>query len=146
MKVLLIDVYNFNKGGAETVCFNTGKLLEEHGHEVVYFTLKWTQNKPSPFSKYFPESKDTRNGPFKQVKNLINYFYHFEAARKIEQLILNEKPDLAHIHLMWGQITPSIFPVLKLIHFVTAADGYVRIAKVAISISVSPIRAVKVTS
>lgn len=23
MKILLIDVYNFNKGGAETVCFNT---------------------------------------------------------------------------------------------------------------------------
>lgn len=37
MKVLLIDVYNYNKGGAETVCFNTGKLLEEHDHQVVYF-------------------------------------------------------------------------------------------------------------
>lgn len=116
MKVLLIDVYNFNKGGAETVCFNTGKLLKEHGHKVVYFTLKWIQNKPSPFSKYFPESKETRDGPLKQVKNLINYFYHFEAAKKIEELILDKKPDLAHIHLMWGQITPSIFPVLKKYH------------------------------
>ena len=116
MKILLIDVYNYNKGGAETVCFNTGKMLEEHGHSVVYFTLKWLNNKPSPFSKYFPESKETRVGPLKQVKNLINYFYHFEAAKKIEQLILDEKPDLAHIHLMWGQITPSIFPVLKKYH------------------------------
>ena len=113
MKVLLIDVYNFNKGGAETVCFNTGRLLEEHGHDVVYFTLKWKDNRPSPQSKYFPESKETRRGPLRQVKNLVNYFYHFEAARKIEQLIQDEKPDLAHIHLMWGQITPSIFPVLK---------------------------------
>lgn len=113
MKVLLIDVYNYNKGGAETVCFNTGKMLEEHGHEVVYFTLKWADNNPSPYSKYFPESKETRRGPLKQVKNMINYFYHFEAARKIEQLIGDEKPDIAHIHLMWGQITPSIFPVLK---------------------------------
>lgn len=116
MKILLIDVYNFNKGGAETVCFNTGKLLEENGHKVVYFTLKWMQNTPSPFSKYFPESKETRDGPLRQVKNLINYFYHFEAAEKIEQLILDEKPDLAHIHLMWGQITPSIFPILKKYH------------------------------
>lgn len=116
MKILLIDVYNFNKGGAETVCFNTGKLLEERGHKVVYFTLKWAQNKPSPFSKYFPESKETRDGPLKLVKNLINYFFHIEASKKIEQLILNEKPELAHIHLMWGQITPSIFPVLKKYH------------------------------
>ena len=103
MKTLLIDVYNFN----------TGKLLEEHGHEVVYFTLKWKDNRPSPQSKYFPESKETRRGPLKQVKNLVNYFYHFEAAKKIEQLIIDEKPDVAHIHLMWGQITPSIFPVFK---------------------------------
>lgn len=113
MKVLLIDVYNFNKGGAETVCFNTGRLLEEHGHEVVYFTLKWKDNRPSPQSKYFPESKETRHGPFRQIKNLVNYFYHFEAAKKIEQLIKDERPDIAHIHLMWGQITPSILPVLK---------------------------------
>lgn len=113
MKVLLIDVYNYNKGGAETVCFNTGKMLEEHGHKVIYFTLKWAENKPSPYSKYFPESKETRRGPLKQIKNMVNYFYHFEAAKKIEQLILDEKPDIAHIHLIWGQITPSIFPVLK---------------------------------
>lgn len=113
MKVLLIDVYYFNKGGAETVCFNTGRLLEEHGHKVVYFTLKWKDNRPSPYSKYFPESKETRRGSLKQVKNMINYFYHFEAAKKIEQLIIGEKPDVAHIHLMWGQITPSIFPALR---------------------------------
>ena len=43
MKVLLIDVYNYNKGGVEMICFNTGKLLEEHGHQVVYFTLKWEE-------------------------------------------------------------------------------------------------------
>lgn len=113
MTVLLIDVYNYNKGGAETVCFNTGKMLEAHGHKVIYFTLKWADNKPSPYSKYFPESKETRRGPLKQIKNMVNYFYHFEAAKKIEQLILDEKPEIAHIHLIWGQITPSIFPVLK---------------------------------
>lgn len=112
MKILLIDVYNYNKGGAETVCFNTGRMLENHGHQVVYFTLKWEMNRPSPYSKYFPESKETRKGPFKQISNLVNYFYNSEAAKKIERLILDERPDIAHIHLIWGQITPSILPVL----------------------------------
>lgn len=116
MKILLIDVYNFNKGGAETVCFNTGDLLTQNGHKVIYFTLKWKENKPSPQERYFPESKETRKGLFRQVRNLINYFYHFEAARKIEKLIIDEKPDIAHIHLLWGQITPSILPVIKKYH------------------------------
>lgn len=116
MKILLIDVYNFNKGGAETVCFNTGKMLEDYGHEVIYFTLKWNKNLPSPFEKYFPESKETRKGLFRQVINLRNYFYYPDAAKKLEQLILDERPEIAHIHLMWGQISPSIFPVLKKYH------------------------------
>ena len=116
MKILLIDVYHFNKGGAETVCFNTGKMLEENGHEVIYFTLKWNKNLPSPFEKYFPESKETRKGLFRQIINLRNYFYYPDAAKKLEQLILDEKPDIAHIHLMWGQISPSIFPILKKYH------------------------------
>lgn len=29
MKILLIDVYHYNKGGAETVCFNTGEMLKK---------------------------------------------------------------------------------------------------------------------
>lgn len=113
MKILLIDVYHYNKGGAETVCFNTGAMLEEQGHQVVYFTLKWDKNLPSKYEKYFPESKETRKGVFRQVINLRNYFYYPDAAKKIERLILETHPDIAHIHLMWGQISPSIFPVLK---------------------------------
>lgn len=116
MKILLIDVYHYNKGGAETVCFNTGKMLENNGHEVVYFTLKWNKNLPSKFEKYFPESKETRKGMFRQVINLRNYFYYPDAAKKLEELILEEKPEIAHIHLMWGQISPSIFPVLRKFH------------------------------
>lgn len=113
MKILLIGVYNYIKGGSEAVCFNTGSLLQKHGHKVVYFTLKWEKNNDSPFSQYFPESKETQKPPFKTIKNIINYFYHFEAAKNLQKLINQEKPDIAHIHLMWGQLSSSILPVLK---------------------------------
>lgn len=81
MKILLIDVYNFNKGGAETVCFNTGKLLEKHGHQVVYFCLKWKENNPSPIANIFLNPKQLEL-ILQNCKNVINYFYHFEAAQK----------------------------------------------------------------
>lgn len=113
MKILQINVFNYRRGGSETVYFSTIKMLEEHGQQVVNFALKWPENYPSKQSKYFPESKETRTGLMRPVKNIINYFYHFEAAEKLEQLINDERPDLAHIHLIWGQITPSILPVLK---------------------------------
>lgn len=116
MKILQINVFNYRKGGSETVYFSTSKMLKEHGQDVVNFALKWSENYPSAQSKYFPESKETRKGILKPVKNIVNYFYNFEAAKKIDQLINDERPDLAHVHLIWGQITPSILPVLKRHH------------------------------
>ncbi|MDE6831520.1 MAG: glycosyltransferase family 4 protein [Muribaculaceae bacterium] len=113
MKILSIDVYHYLRGGAETVFLNTSQLLEEHGHSVSRFALKWDENMPSPYSRYFPESKDTRKGPFRALKNIVTYFYHFEAARKLDRLLRDERPDLAHVHLIWGQLTPSILRVLR---------------------------------
>ena len=36
-----------------------------------------------------------------------------EARHNIEKLILQEKPDIAHVHLFWGGISPSIFGILR---------------------------------
>lgn len=40
MKVLLVNKFHYIKGGSETYYFGLGKLLEEHGIEVVYFSMK----------------------------------------------------------------------------------------------------------
>lgn len=116
MKILEINVYNYRKGGSEAVYFSTMELLQEHGDEVVNFALRWSENTSSVYEQYFPESKETRRGILKPVKNIVNYFYDAEAAKKLEALIEAEKPDLAQVHLIWGQITGSILPVLKRHH------------------------------
>lgn len=113
MKILQIDVYHYRRGGAETVYLNTSRLLEEHGHEVVNFALSWKENQPSRFSGYFPQSKQTRTGWLRPFRNITTYFYHREAARKLACLIEKERPDIAQVHLIWGQLTPSILRVLK---------------------------------
>jgi len=113
MKILEINVFYYRFGGSETVMFNTCDILKEAGHEVVNFALKWNKNLPSPQSNYFPESKETRKGFLKPIKDFFTYFYHKEAAKKLDLLLTNEKPDIAQVHLFWGQITPSVLPVLK---------------------------------
>lgn len=113
MKILEINVYNFKSGGSQTVYFNTIDGLRELGNEVIQFALKWDKNEPSEYSEYFPESKESRKGALKPVNNIVSYFYHFEAAKKLEKLIRDHKPDIAQIHLIWGQFSPSILTVLK---------------------------------
>lgn len=106
MKVLLINNIFYRKGGSETVYFNTAELLMKHGHEVVFFSFKRPENIECEQSEYFPEL----GGKIKQLKS---YFWNAEAARQLEKLIVAERPDVAHVHLFWGLMSPSIFGVLK---------------------------------
>jgi len=114
MKILQINKYHYIKGGADAIFFNTIKLMEEHGHEVAPFSIKHPLNISSPYSDYFvnaPEIRDENIG--NKFINIPKYFYNIDAARKIELLIKDFKPDIAHLHNIFNGISLSILPVLK---------------------------------
>ena len=114
MKVLLINKYNYYRRGAESVFLDTKRLLEQNGHEVVVFAMDYPKNLPSPYSKYFVSFVDTENPSlWTGLKAFFRSIYSFEAARKLEQLISDAKPDIAHLHNIYHQISPSILRTLK---------------------------------
>jgi glycosyltransferase involved in cell wall biosynthesis len=51
-----------------------------------------------------------------KLKNCVAFFYNRDARKKIEKLIIAERPDIAHIHLLFNGISVSILPVLKKYH------------------------------
>src|SRR5687767_1262923 len=58
MKILLAHKYFFIQGGAENSFFQTSRLLEAHGHEVIHFSMKHERNFPSRFEEHFVEKVD----------------------------------------------------------------------------------------
>ena len=86
--------------------FGTADLLKEMGHEVVFFSVEDTQNIHTDSPEYFVG----RGGRLSQMRD---YFSNPDAARKLEEILEKEKPDIAHVHLFWGGISPSIFAVLR---------------------------------
>ena len=114
MKILLANKYFFLKGGAEHSFFQTAKLLEKKGHEVVFLSMQHPQNLPSKFNKYFVSYIDFDDF---SLKNIIRasgrILYSFDARRKTENLILKERPDIAHINNVYHQVSPSFFHILK---------------------------------
>lgn len=114
MKILLVNNCHYYRGGADNVYFNTGELLKRKGHTVIYFSIYDEKNIITGDNEYFiPKSVDVSLSTSEKIKNALNYFYNHAAKKKIEQLIKIEKPDIAHIHLLFGGLTPSILPVLK---------------------------------
>lgn len=85
--------------------FGTADLLREMGHEVVFFSMEDGNNIHTDKPEYIVR----RGGRLTQMRN---YFKNPEAAKMLESILEKEKPDIAHVHLFWGGISPSIFKVL----------------------------------
>lgn len=136
MKVLQINNVHYRRGGADAVYLNTAELLQQHGDEVVFFNMVKNGNLPCKDEKYWVSSDESRGGGVKsKMKMLRDFFYNPEAARKIEELIISEKPDIAHVHLFWGMgMSPSITTVLRKYHIPLAhtAHDYHMICPVAL--------------
>lgn len=115
MKILQINVCHYRRGGADVVYLNTGQLLIKKGHEVLNFSQRNKNNDPDSFDyKYFVNQIDfLKLSLIRKLLKTLRFFYSFEAKQNLEKLIINEKPDIAHIHTYKGTLTPSILLTLK---------------------------------
>ena len=112
MKVLLINTEHALLGGAHTVYLNTAEMLKKAGVEVVFFAMHSSKELPCEQSGFFAKANNRKN-VFQYVKNS---FYNSDAAKCLQRLLDAEHPDIAHVHLMWGNLSPSILDVLKKNH------------------------------
>jgi glycosyltransferase involved in cell wall biosynthesis len=117
MKILQINKYFYIKGGAETVFFNTMDLLKREGHTVIPFSLKNKKNFSSPYDAYFVDYPElSESGLWTKLKYSPAFIHNREAARKLDLLLTTEKPDIAHIHLLFNSFSVAILLVLKKHH------------------------------
>lgn len=94
----------------------TTEALQKEGHEVVSFAMQHPDNWFSEWSDYFVSNVDYKGakyGPIRLVSEALRIIYSTEARNKIQSLIDKTHPDLAHLHNIYHQISPSILPSLK---------------------------------
>lgn len=115
MRILLVNKFQYLKGGAEKHVFELRQLLQDHGHTVIDFGMADPQNPPSPYAEYFVSRTDFSRVRFdwQGVRTATRTIWSVEAARKIDRIIRATKPDIAHVHNIYHQLSPSILPVLK---------------------------------
>lgn len=111
----MINKFLYPKGGDAICTLDTGALLQRHGHEVIYWGLQHPQNPPYPHEAHFMPYVDMNQPSSTMEKSKIagNVLYSLEAKRRIEKVVRNEQPDIAHLHNIAHQISPSILDVFK---------------------------------
>ncbi len=114
MKILQINKFHYPHGGSETVYFNTTNLLIKKGHKVIHFSISDGKNLESTESEFFVVMPNLRQASFvDKIKYSSSFLYNRQSANNLEKLILKEKPDIAHIHLLFNGISISILPILR---------------------------------
>jgi len=116
LKILLVNKFYFPLGGPETYLFQLERLFKEKGHSVIVFSTRDPRNKACEHSPFFVEKIDY-NRPDISLRQKVEFglrlLYSFDAARKIDALLEREHPDIAHLHNICHQISPSILTVLR---------------------------------
>ncbi|NHJ87855.1 MAG: glycosyltransferase family 1 protein, partial [Asgard group archaeon] len=115
MKILLANKFFYLNGGSERVFFQERDFLLGKGHSVVDFSMQDDRNFASPYSDYFVPNIDYhKDGSLSKKISRMGTFIHSNiAVDHVKKLIKDKKPDMAHLHNIYHQMTPSIIPALK---------------------------------
>lgn len=114
MKILNINKFYYRKGGSEAYYFALADLLRENNHEVIPFSMKDNKNYETKYSKYFIENISYENMGIKEKAiNGAKLIYSFEAKKKVKNIVNDNTPDIAHLHIFQHQLSPSILKEIK---------------------------------
>lgn len=110
MKIVNVNQNHYTRGGSDAYFFALADLLRSNGHAVVPFASAQIKNEPTEWSRYFPAPVDfDRPGP----SDILRFVYSPSAAAAMGRLVDEQRPDLAHLHIYYGQLTASILSPLR---------------------------------
>jgi len=115
MKVLFANKFFYLNGGAERVFLQEREFLVKKKVKVVDFSMQDKKNLKSSYSEYFVNNINfsASRGYYHKLKIVTSFVHSFEAVVNLARLLEKERPNLAHLHNIYHQLTPSIIPLLK---------------------------------
>jgi glycosyltransferase involved in cell wall biosynthesis len=115
MIILQANKFYYPRRGADVVTLALSKLLEAHGHTVVPFAMSHPDNLPTPYAGSFVSQVHTESVRFgwQGLRTAGRMLYSFEARRKLRTLLKTTRPEVAHLHNLYHQLSPSVISELR---------------------------------
>ena len=93
-------------------------ILISKGHEAIPFSMEHPRNLPSPYSTYFVSNIDYPDlleaiNPANVIRATERIIFSRETKIKLTQLIEDTRPDIAHVHNIGHELSPSVLYVLS---------------------------------
>ncbi|MCI0557395.1 MAG: glycosyltransferase family 4 protein [Nitrososphaera sp.] len=113
-KLLSLNTYYYRRGGSEAVFFEHDALFRSLGWETAVFAMKHPDNEPSHWSRFFVEEMEFgfKYSPAQKLAMAGKVIYSLEARSKLSRLLALFQPDIAHAHLIYHHLSPSVLTLL----------------------------------
>ncbi len=110
MRILQINKFFRIRGGSGTVFFDTITGLRKRGETVSEFSMQDPQNLSSEYSQYFVSPLSLKED---KLGALGRVFYSPEVNKNLVALLAAVKPEVAHLHDVYRELSASTFLTLK---------------------------------
>ena len=114
-RLLSINNYHYRRGGADIVYLEHAAMFEQLGWASAHFAMRHPRNLPSPWSEHFVDEIEL-GGQYtfaEKVSKSLKVIYSLEARRKLDRVIQDFRPTIAHLHNIYHHLSPSILHTLR---------------------------------
>jgi len=122
MRILLTNYRYFVSGGPERYMFNVTDALTARGHEVIPFSVRYTRNRPTPYSMYFVKPlgsedevffREQRFTPPTLWRSISRLFYAVDVEKAVTHVAAEYQPQIAYVLHYLRKLSPSLLVGLK---------------------------------
>jgi glycosyltransferase involved in cell wall biosynthesis len=112
VKVLQVNKFLYRRGGAESYLLDVVELQRAAGHQVEVFGMDHPENPPDlRFHPWFPDNVElfpAPRGAVGRARATGRMLWSSSAKRGIDRVIDDLAPDVAHLHNVYHQLSPSV--------------------------------------
>jgi glycosyltransferase involved in cell wall biosynthesis len=115
VRILHVNKFLYRKGGAEGYMEDLAALQEAAGHTVGFWGMDHPENTHTDLATTFPSFVDFDEPPagmVERTKMVGRMVWSREAERGMAAAVERFRPDVAHLHNVYHQLSPSILAPL----------------------------------
>jgi len=119
MKILHVNKYLYRRGGAEVYMQDVAALQSAAGHEVAFWGMAHADDDPAVAGRYadqlapFIELEPPPAGALPRLRAGARMVWSEASRRAFAGVLKDFRPDVAHLHNIYHQLSPSILQPLR---------------------------------
>lgn len=108
MKILLANKFYYNRGGDCVVTLNTERLLQQHGHEVAVFAMRYPENFSNKWEHCFASQVDFAGGMGNKMAAFARVMGKGDIKAAVARILYDFSPNAVHLHNIHSYLSPLI--------------------------------------